>query len=60
MKTPPPEELGRPCPVIGDGVTIYMKTVILGPITIGDHAVIGARAWVVNDVPAGEVVKGAQ
>jgi serine acetyltransferase len=58
LKRPDTDELGQVCPVIGDRVTIYMKSVILGPITIGDDAVIGARAWVVKDVAAGEVVKG--
>jgi serine O-acetyltransferase len=58
LKRPETEKLGQVCPVIGDGVTIYMKSVILGPITIGNDAVIGARSWVVKDVAAGEVVKG--
>jgi serine O-acetyltransferase len=58
MRQPPPEELGRPCPVIEDGVTIYMKSILVGPITIGKDAVIGARSFVTKDVPAGELVKG--
>jgi serine O-acetyltransferase len=58
LKRPETDELGQVCPIIGDGVTIYMKSVILGPITIGNDAVIGARSWVVRDVAPGEVVKG--
>lgn len=58
MKQPPPDELGQPCPVIEDGVTIYMKCILVGPITIGEGAVIGARSFVTKDVPAGELVKG--
>jgi serine acetyltransferase len=58
MRRPPPEEIGQLCPVIEDGVTIYMKSVLIGPITIGRDAVIGARSFVVEDVPAGTVVKG--
>lgn len=46
----------RLCPVIGDNVVIYMGAVILGPITVGDGAIIGARAWVDRDVPPGAVV----
>ena len=32
--------------------------IVIGPITIGDDAVIGAGAVVVKDVPAGAVVGG--
>lgn len=45
-------------PVIGDGVDIGANVVILGAITIGNGAVIGAGAVVVKDVPAGAVVVG--
>jgi serine O-acetyltransferase len=58
LKRPDTEELGQVCPVIGDDVTIYMKSVVLGPITIGNGAVLGAKSWVVKDVAADEVVKG--
>ncbi len=46
------------CPVLGDGVDVGANAVILGAITIGDRAVIGAGAVVVKDVPAGAVVAG--
>jgi serine O-acetyltransferase len=55
---PPPGPIGEPCPVIEDGVTILMKSVIVGPITIGEGAVIGARSFVTKDVPAGTTVRG--
>jgi serine O-acetyltransferase len=46
------------CPVLGDRVRIGANSVVLGPITIGDDAVVGAGAVVVRDVPPGAVVGG--
>lgn len=46
------------CPVLGDGVDVGANAVILGAITIGNRAVIGAGAVVVKDVPSGAVVAG--
>lgn len=45
-------------PVIEDYVTIGARSVIIGPITIGHHAIIGASAVVVKDVPPYAVVVG--
>lgn len=45
-------------PKIGDSVEIGSNVVILGPVTIGDHAVIGAGSVVVKDVPPRAVVAG--
>ena len=45
-------------PRIGNGVEIGSNVVILGSISIGDYAVIGAGSVVVKDVPAGAVVVG--
>jgi serine O-acetyltransferase len=45
-------------PEIGDDVTIYAGAVLLGPIKIGDGAMIGANAVVLSDVPAGHVAVG--
>lgn len=45
-------------PVLGDRVRIGANAVVLGPITIGDDAVVGAGAVVVRDVPPGVVVGG--
>ena len=45
-------------PIIGNDVDIGSNSVILGAITIGDGAVIGAGSIVVKDVPAGCIVAG--
>jgi serine O-acetyltransferase len=45
-------------PTVEDGVTIGAGARVLGPITIGTGAQIGANAVVVRDVPAGSVVVG--
>ena len=46
-------------PTIGDRVFIGTGAKLLGPITIGDGARIGANAVVIEDVPAGATVVGA-
>ena len=45
-------------PVLGDRVNVGPHVVMLGPIHIGDDAVIGAGSVVVKDVPAGTTVVG--
>jgi putative colanic acid biosynthesis acetyltransferase WcaB len=50
--------LEGPSPVLGNGVDVGANAVILGAITIGDQAVIGAGAVVLKDVPARAVVAG--
>ena len=45
-------------PTIGDRVRICAGATVIGPIHIGDDAVIGANALVIHDVPAGAVVGG--
>ncbi len=45
-------------PTIEDGVTIGAGAQVLGPITVGRCAQIGANSVVVKDVPAGAVVIG--
>lgn len=49
---------GGGCPRIGDRVNIGAHCVILGEITIGDDAVIGAGSIVVKDVAPRTVVAG--
>lgn len=46
-------------PTIGDEVHIGTGAKVLGPISIGDHARIGANAVVVHDVPPNVTVVGA-
>lgn len=45
-------------PVIGNGVDIGASVCIIGNITIGDNAVIGAGAVVVKSIPAGAIAVG--
>ena len=45
-------------PTLGGHVDVGAGAKILGPIMIGDHAVIGANAVVLTDVPANAVAVG--
>lgn len=45
-------------PVLGNDVFVGAGAKIVGPVTIGDGARIGANAVVVKDVPAGVTVGG--
>jgi putative colanic acid biosynthesis acetyltransferase WcaB len=45
-------------PILGERVSVGAHSVVLGPIRIGDDAVIGSGSVVVKDVPAGVVVAG--
>lgn len=45
-------------PKLGGGIDVGPGAKILGGVTIGDHAVIGANAVVLSDVPAGAVAVG--
>ena len=45
-------------PALGRGVAVGCGATILGPINIGDGAMIGAGAVVIHDVPAGATVAG--
>lgn len=46
-------------PTIGNNVTIALDSIVLGPLTIGDEAFIGAQSFVVKDVPARCVAMGS-
>ena len=45
-------------PIIGNNVTISCGAKVLGPITVGDNAIIGANAVVVKNVEPGAVMGG--
>jgi serine O-acetyltransferase len=51
-------EAGRRHPMIEDGVVVGAGAKILGPITIGRNARVGANAVVVKDVPESVTVVG--
>jgi serine O-acetyltransferase len=46
-------------PIIGDRVDIGVGSCILGAVTVGDGAMIGANSVVVHDVPPGATAVGA-
>lgn len=46
-------------PTLGDNVTVGIGSVVVGPITVGDDAVIAANSFVSRDVPAGAIVGGS-
>jgi len=45
-------------PVIGDDVVLGAGARVLGPVSVGERAVVGANAVVLSDVPADAVVVG--
>lgn len=51
-------EKGKRHPTIGNRVTIGAAAVVLGPIMVGDGAMIGANSAVVKPVPQGATVVG--
>lgn len=50
---------GKRHPTLGDRVMIGAGAKILGPITLGDDARVGANSVVIEDAPAGATVVGA-
>jgi len=48
----------RGVPRLGGNVVVGAGAKLLGPISIGDHARIGANAVVLDDVPAGATSVG--
>ena len=40
-------------PILEDNVIVYSNSTILGRVTIGKDAVIGANMWIMEDVPSG-------
>ncbi len=50
--------LDQPRPVIGNNVKIYANSLVLGGITVGDNAIIGAASVVLKSVPPNCTVVG--
>ena len=46
-------------PRIGNNVTIYPSSVIIGNIEIGDDSIIGANSFVNTDIPNGQIWAGS-
>lgn len=46
-------------PVIGDGVVLCSHAVVLGAVRVGDKALVGAHAVVLDDVAPGTTVAGS-
>lgn len=44
-------------PILHDNVIVYSNATILGRITVGEGAIVGANMWVTHDVPAGQTLK---
>jgi serine O-acetyltransferase len=49
---------GKRHPTLGDNVTVGSGAKLLGPISVGDGAKIGANTVVIEDVPPGSTVVG--
>jgi serine O-acetyltransferase len=48
----------RFCPHLEDEVIVLMCSTVLGPITIGRGAIIGAGSWIEDDLPPASVHRG--
>lgn len=46
-------------PTVGNNVTVYTNSVVVGGITLHDNAIVGALSYVSHDVPKDTVVAGA-
>ena len=51
-------EVQKRHPTIESGVSLYTNAFVGGDVTVGKNAIIGAYAFVTQDVPAGTAVKG--
>lgn len=52
------DEAGRTQPWLADNVSVAAGAVILGPVKIGQNAIIGANSVVTRDVPENVIVSG--
>lgn len=46
-------------PTIGDGAFIFTRAQVVGPVNVGNDAIVGANAVVMKDVPPGAIILGA-
>ena len=46
-------------PIIESGVKVFPGAVVVGKVTVGRGAVVGANSYVARDVPSGMVVAGS-
>lgn len=53
-----PEMSRRPGPTLGAGAIVGRGAVLIGGVSVGDHAVVGANSVVNFDVPGGSLVVG--
>ena len=49
---------GNSVPRLGDEVYVGTGAVVIGNVSVGNRAIIGANAVVIHDVPAGSIVGG--
>lgn len=49
---------GQASPIIGDNVTFYTGSVVVGPIIIGDNVKVAANVVIVKDTPSNSTVIG--
>lgn len=45
-------------PIIGDECWIFGGSKVLGPVTVGDHAMVAAAALALHSIPTGGIVAG--
>ena len=51
------KDTGKRHPTLGNNVTVYAETVVLGPITLHDNVIVGAKSVVMHDVEEGATVE---
>lgn len=52
------DEQGRTQPILGDGISVGAGACILGPVKIGNNAIIGANSVVTRDVRENMIASG--
>ena len=52
------DDQGRSQPILSDGVSVGAGACILGPVNIGENAIIGANSVVTRDIPPNMIASG--